>query len=360
MPAPTPHDEEALCAHDTKASQASAAEPTRLPMLAPRATDAFDAALEAHGVAPLVRADVGTLQLNVGKLCNMACHHCHVEAGPHRTEIMPREVAEQVLRVLDANAGIEHVDLTGGAPELNPSFRFLVAEARRRGRSVIDRCNLSVLFEAGQEDLAAFLAEHQVHVVASLPCYGPANVDKQRGKGAFDKSIEALVALNALGYGQPGSPLTLDLVYNPLGAFLPPAQAPLEATYKAELAERFAITFDRLLTITNMPISRFAHALARDGQGEAYMSLLVNHFNPATVEGLMCRSLVSVGWDGELFDCDFNQMLELPLGAEGERLPRTIWDLTDLRALRGARVRTGAHCFGCTAGAGSSCSGAVT
>jgi radical SAM/Cys-rich protein len=260
------------------------------------------------------------------------------------------------VALLECNPAIGLLDVTGGAPELAPCFRRLVSAAGRLGRRVIDRCNLTVLFEPGQEDLAAFLAAEQVDVVASLPCYGPENVDAQRGPGVFEKSIRALQTLNALGYGRPGSPLRLDLVYNPVGAYLPPPQARLEADYRAQLGQRFGVTFDRLLTITNMPISRFATQLARTGEAARYMALLVNHFNPATVGGLMCRSLVSVGYDGQLYDCDFNQMLELPLGAPRAR---TVWDVDDLAALDGAPVATGAHCFGCTAGAGSSCGGTL-
>lgn len=319
----------------------------------------FDGALRGSGAGLLRRSRVATLQVNVGKLCNMACHHCHVEAGPKRAEIMSREVAARVVEVLAANPGIETVDLTGGAPELNPSFRWLVSEARKLGRRVIDRCNLTVLFEPGMADLASFLAEHQVEVVASLPCYQRENVEQQRGSGAFDKSVEALRVLNALGYGRPGSGLVLDLVYNPVGASLPPAQGGLEAAYKRELEHLFGITFDRLLTITNMPIKRFAHLLERTGQYAAYMSLLSHHFNAATVPGLMCRTLLSVGWDGRLYDCDFNQMLELPLGADRDERVQTIWEFKSLDALEGTPVRTEDHCYGCTAGAGSSCGGAL-
>lgn len=319
----------------------------------------FDDVLRESGTPQLVRGEVRTLQVNVGKLCNMACHHCHVEAGPRRTERMPREVAERVVELLAANPRVELLDLTGGAPELNESFRFLVTEARRLGRRVVDRCNLTILFEPGMEDLAGFLAANEVHVVASLPCYQAGNVDAQRGRGAFDRSILALRKLNALGYGRPGSALRLDLVYNPTGASLPPAQARLEARYREELGRLFAIEFHRLLTITNMPIKRFAWLLERTGELDRYMSLLVNHFNPVTVPELMCRSLLSVGWDGRLFDCDFNQMLELELGAAAAAGPRTVWDVTSLDGLTGRRVATGSQCFGCTAGAGSSCSGAI-
>ncbi len=325
----------------------------------PAGRPSFDASLRAAGAGVLRRGPVTTLQVNVGKLCNMACHHCHVEAGPKRTEIMSRAVAARVVELLADNPGIELVDLTGGAPELNPSFRWLVSEARRLGRRVIDRCNLTVLFEPGMEELPGFLAEQRVEVVASLPCYQRDNVETQRGMGAFGKSVEALRLLNGLGYGRPGSGLVLDLVYNPIGPSLPPPQASLEAAYRRELGELFGIEFSRLLTITNMPIKRFAHLLERTGQHEAYMSLLVNHFNAATVPGLMCRSLLSVGWDGRLYDCDFNQMLELPLGADAGRPARTLWALGPLASLEGARVATGDHCYGCTAGAGSSCGGAL-
>ena len=315
----------------------------------------FAGAIHAHGAALLSRSAVTTVQVNVGKRCNMACLHCHVEAGPGRPEMMDRLVAERVIELVAKAPTVEVFDLTGGAPELNPNFRWLVQKARSLGCRVIDRCNLTVLFEPNQKDLPEFLASHQVQVVASLPCYGPENVEKQRGRGAFDKSIRALHRLNALGYGQPSSPLKLSLVYNPVGPSLPPAQAPLEAAYRQELSSQFGIVFNDLLTITNMPINRFAHALERDGRLEEYMTLLVNSFNPSTVTGLMCRSLLSVGWDGKLFDCDFNQMLELPLGAGA----RTVWDLADLADLAEAPVATESHCFGCTAGHGSSCSGAL-
>src|SRR5262245_21737099 len=316
----------------------------------------FGATLLAHAVGPLRRTSIATLQVNVGKHCNQACHHCHVDAGPKRTEVMSDATAARVLEVLARNPRIGLLDVTGGAPELGPCFREMVRSARRLDRRVIDRCNLTVLLEPGQEDLALFLAAQRVEVVASLPCYSAENVDAQRGAGVFEKSIAALRTLNALGYGRPESPLRLDLVYNPVGAFLPPPQERLESDYRAQLGERFGITFHRLLTITNMPISRFADQLARTGEAERYMGLLVNRVNPATVPGLMCRDLVSVGYDGRLYDCDFNQMLELPIGA-----PRasTIWDVDDLAALDGAAVATGPHCFGCTAGAGSSCGGTI-
>jgi radical SAM/Cys-rich protein len=315
----------------------------------------FERALRAAGTDRLRRAGVSTLQVNVGKRCDLACHHCHVEAGPRRPEAMDARTADRLLWLLDRNPSVARLDLTGGAPELNAEFRRLVKGARDLGREVVDRCNLTVFYQPGQEDTPEFLATHGVRIVASLPCYTKENVDQQRGRHVFDRSIEALGRLNELGYGRPGSTLALDLVYNPLGASLPPDQSQLEARYRAELARLFGITFDALVTITNMPIARFAHRLERDGEHAAYMALLVNHFNPQTVSALMCRRLLSVGWDGRLFDCDFNQMLELPLG--GRR--RTVWDVDDLGVLEDEAVATAPHCFGCTAGAGSSCGGAL-
>lgn len=322
-------------------------------------SSSFDGVLRAHDAAPLTRGRITTLQVNVGKLCNLACQHCHVEAGPKRTEIMASATAERVIALLDASPGITTLDLTGGAPELNPSFRTLVQEARRRGRHIIDRCNLTVLFEPGMDDLAKFLADQQVHVIASLPCYSESNVDAQRGRGTFERSVAALRRLNELGYGTAGCGLELDLVYNPLGASLPPAQAPLEARYKLELRASFGIEFNNLLTITNMPLARFAHALERDGRFDEYMSVLANHFNPLTLPGLMCRSLVSVGYDGRLYDCDFHQMAEVALGASAGTGARTIFEIDSLDVFTGHDIATTSHCFGCTAGSGSSCGGAL-
>src|SRR6185312_4607019 len=315
----------------------------------------FAATLLAHGLRPLRRDLVITLQINLGKLCNQACQHCHVEAGPKRTESMSEEVAERVLELLSASPTIRTIDITGGAPELNPNFHRLVTRSRELGRDVIDRCNLTVLFEPGLESLAEFLAKHWVEITASLPCYTAGNVDAQRGRGVFDKSIRALQQLNKLGYGMPGSALKLNLVYNPLDASLPPDQSRLEADYKQQLREHFSIEFHRLFTLTNMPIKRFADFLNRSGKHTDYMKLLIEHFNRATVSGLMCRSLVSVGWDGALYDCDFNQMLEI--GVDGIRV--TIWDLESFSQLPGRHIATASHCFGCTAGAGSSCGGAL-
>ena len=327
---------------------------TLLPILNRVPTADFQDTLWQHGLGELRRREVTTLQINVGKLCNQSCHHCHVEAGPKRTEIMPASVAARIMKLLAATPSIHTVDITGGAPELNANFRWLVSESRRMGKQVIDRCNLTVFFEPGQETLTGFLAENQVEITASLPCYTERNVDQQRGKGAFEKSIRALRLLNAMGYGGKSSGLTLNLVYNPLGASLPPPQEQLEADYKKQLRENFGIEFDRLFTITNMPIKRFAEFLLRDGKQEAYMALLTNHFNPATVEGLMCRALVSIGWDGRIYDCDFNQMLDLetPSG-------KSIWVIESFAELSNSRIATDGHCFGCTAGAGSSCGGSL-
>ena len=313
----------------------------------------FDAKLAAHGMGLRSRA-VETLQVNVGKLCNQACKHCHVDAGPRRTEIMSRETAEQVVAAL-RKFRFQTLDITGGAPELNPSFRFLVAEARALGTHVMVRHNLTVMFEPGQFDLPEFFRAHKVEVVSSLPYFLEQQTDAQRGRGVFEKSIAALRRLNEAGYGIEGSGLVLNLVYNPVGAFLPPAQGSIEADFKRELKSRHNVSFDRLYTITNMPIKRFLDYLRRSGNEERYMRKLVEAFNPAAVEELMCRSLVSVDWTGKLYDCDFNQMLELGVAPE---LPQTISDF-DAEKLAGRRIVTGAHCFGCTAGAGSSCGGAV-
>jgi len=314
----------------------------------------FDAMLASHGIRALSRRPPTTLQVNVGKLCNQACHHCHVDAGPRRTERMTRATAERVIEVLAASRRVSALDITGGAPELNPNFAMLVERARSLGRKVIVRCNLTVTLEPGMEWLVEFYRRSTVELVCSLPCYTAENTDRQRGAGVFEKSIAALRQLNAAGFGR--GELRLDLVYNPIGASIPPAQAELEAEYRDELSRNFGIVFDRLLTITNMPIARFANQLRAAGNHSAYMSLLVNHFNPATVDALMCRGLVSVGWNGRLYDCDFNQMLEIPLGGSAAS---TIWDVDDVCELAGARIATGSHCFGCTAGAGSSCGGAI-
>ena len=306
----------------------------------------------------LHRLAIDTVQINVGKLCNQACLHCHVEAGPKRTEIMDRHTAELTLDFIRA-AAPQTVDITGGAPELNPSFRWLVEQNRSEGRHVIDRCNLTILFESGQEDLPQFLADQRVEIVASLPCYSEGNVTKQRGQGVYDKSIEALRCLNRIGYGTDDSGLVLNLVYNPVGAYLPPPQATLEIDYKRELGDNFGITFNHLYTITNMPIARFAHALRRDNRAEVYMELLASAFNPATLDGLMCRRQVSISWDGYLYDCDFNQMLDMKVGSGkpfrlGEKPSAELVRLLERRA-----ILVDSHCYGCTAGAGSSCGGTL-
>ena len=315
----------------------------------------FDDCLTRSGHADLRAERISTLQVNVGKFCNQTCRHCHVDAGPHRiAEQMTHETARQVVDVLARHPSIETLDITGGAPELNPEFRYLVREAATLKRHVIDRCNLTVLFQDGQRELPQFLAAHRVHVIASLPCYSEENVDRQRGKGVFASSIAALKALNALGYGAENSGLTLDLVFNPQGPSLPPPQAALAADYKRELA-KLGVRFNSLLTITNMAIARFKLDLEHSGKLGKYVELLESKFNPASVDDVMCRTLISVSWDGRLFDCDFNQMLELPLA---EKSSAHIRDF-DLAALQQRKIRTAEHCLGCTAGAGSSCSGAL-
>ena len=318
--------------------------------------DSFDQTMVTHGFKQLTPTTITTLQVNVGKLCNQTCHHCHVDAGPQRTEVMTLETIESVLSTLRRYPQISTVDITGGAPEMNPHFEYFVSECRTLDRKVIDRCNLTVFFMKGKSQLPQFLAEHQVEIIASLPCYLEANVDEQRGKGVFDRSIAALQQLNALGYGVEGSNLLLSLVYNPLGPTLPPSQLELEDDYKRELSTRFGISFNSLFTITNMPIRRFLEDLKAKGQTDQYFELLMNSFNPSSVNGLMCRSLVSVGWDGKLYDCDFNQMLDLTVQPPSHQ---TIANF-DLAMLENRPIVTGFHCYGCTAGAGSSCGGALT
>jgi radical SAM/Cys-rich protein len=315
----------------------------------------FESALTAAGHQPLTRITARVLQMNLGKRCNQACHHCHVDAGPDRTEVMPDEVVDAVLAVL-ARSAIPTLDITGGAPELHPRFRDIVAAARAMGRQVMDRCNLTITTLPNYADLPEFLAEHGVEVVASLPSYAASQTDRQRGEGVFDASLRALRHFNALGYGRPGSGLVLNLVTNPVGAFLPANQAALERDWTRELKRRYDITFNRLFTITNMPISRYLEWLEHSGNVAGYMEKLVQAFNPATVDALMCRDTISVGWDGRLFDCDFNQMLDLPVDRRG---PQTITDLLSAPALLSHPVVTGPHCFGCTAGAGSSCGGST-
>jgi len=310
--------------------------------------------LQAAGFPALHRGKLDTLQVNLGYQCNQSCLHCHVNAGPNRKEMMGEETLELILRILEARQ-IGTLDLTGGAPELHRKFRDLVGKATAQGVRVIDRCNLTIMFEQGQDDLAEFLASRKVEVVASLPCYLSDNVDKQRGEGAFDKSIAALLQLNALGYGREGSGLTLNLVYNPQGPSLPPDQVALQAAYKRELFERYGIVFNQLFVITNMPIQRFGSTLISRGQFNDYMLLLKESFSAANAVNVMCRNLVSVDWQGYLYDCDFNQQLGLALPGEGRPHLRDLLQ-TDLQ---GNLIRVADHCHGCTAGQGSSCGGAL-
>ncbi len=306
---------------------------------------------------PLRRGALDTLQVNLGYLCNQQCLHCHVAAGPGRTELMSRETVDQVIGFLGASS-ITTLDLTGGAPEMNPHFRDLVRAARECGIRVIDRCNLTILLEPGFEDLAGFLAGQSVEITASLPCYLEDNVDQQRGKGVHARSIEALRRLNALGYGREGSGRVLNLVYNPLGPSLPPAQGPLEAAYKTELASRYGIVFDRLYALANMPIQRFGSTLISRGTFDGYLDLLRNAHRPDNLDSVMCRSLLSVDWQGYLYDCDFNQMLGLGLPL----VPGRRTHLADLAGLElgGRPIEVRNHCYGCTAGQGSSCGGSLS
>jgi len=318
-----------------------------------RAVVDFDEKLRRHGLE-LRAATLDTLQVNVGKLCNQMCKHCHVDAGPKRTEIMTPETVNQVIDAI-RQFRIPTVDITGGAPELNPSFRYLVRAARALGSQVMVRHNLTVMFQPSQTDLPEFFRQHQVEVVSSLPYFLEQQTDAQRGHGVFQKSIIALRRLNAAGYGIENGGPVLNLVYNPVGAFLPPPQKSIEADFRRELMERYGISFNQLFTITNMPIKRFLDYLRRSGNEERYMRKLVEAFNPATVDSLMCRNLVSVDWTGRLYDCDFNQMLGLGVAPE---VPQTIADFNPEKFAR-RRIMTGRHCFGCTAGAGSSCGGAI-
>ncbi|MBF0443992.1 MAG: arsenosugar biosynthesis radical SAM protein ArsS [Magnetococcales bacterium] len=314
-----------------------------------------------HSVSPsgfpfVSRGNLETLQANLGYRCNQTCSHCHVDAGPKRTEMMDKTTVNWLLRCIETH-NIQALDLTGGAPEMNDNFRDLVVAARKLGVRVIDRCNLSILLQPDQKDLAEFLAREQVDVVASLPCYQKENVDQQRGKGVFDLSIAGLRKLNALGYGQPGSKLSLNLVYNPAGATLPPSQESLEVVYKKQLGNDYDIEFNQLFVMVNMPIRRFESRMAAKGQLIEYKNLLKNSFSPENLDGLMCRSLVSVDWRGYVYDCDFNQMLNMPLkNADNERLHISELITMDLC---GNAIHVDGHCFGCTAGQGSSCQGAL-
>jgi len=315
---------------------------------------AFEEKMATIGLYPLHATGITVLQINVGKLCNQTCAHCHVDAGPDRREIMSQHTAEACMASL-AKTSIPTVDITGGAPELTPVFRYLVEESKKLGRHVIDRCNLTVLLLAAQADLAEFLARHQVEVIASLPYFRASQTDAQRGDGVFEKSIAAIRKLNDLGYGKPGTGLLLNLVYNPVGAFLPPKQQAIEQQFKRALEREHGVVFNSLFTITNMPISRFLDFLMASGNYEGYMERLLNAFNPTAATGVMCRNTLSVGWEGTLYDCDFNQMLEMPVD---HGAPRHIRDF-DPAQLHTRRIVTANHCYGCTAGAGSSCGGST-
>jgi radical SAM/Cys-rich protein len=313
----------------------------------------FDAALSRTGLHPLCATGIEIFQMNLGKKCNQTCRHCHVDAGPDRREVMPDEVVDACLAAL-ASTTIPTVDITGGAPELHPRFRDIVARVGALGRHTIDRCNLTILLQPAYEDLPEFLAAHRVEIVASLPSLNGRQTDAQRGEGVLERSIQALKRLNRIGYGTTPE-LRLSLMTNPVGAFFPADQRALEADWKRELRRRHGIEFDHLYTITNMPISRFLEYLVDSGNLESYMQRLVQAYNPAAASGVMCRTTLSIGWDGTLYDCDFNQMLDLPLD---HGVPRTIFDF-DAAPLAARRIEVGPHCYGCTAGAGSSCGGAT-
>ena len=315
----------------------------------------FDDAAASAGYLPLRAAGISILQINVGKRCNQTCAHCHVDAGPDRKEVMPRDVLDACLDFL-ARTDIPTLDITGGAPEMHPQFREIVERATALGRHVIDRCNLTITRLPNYSYLPEFLAGHSVEIIASLPSYALKQTDTQRGDGVFEDSIAALQQLNSLGYGKEGTGLSLNLVTNPVGAFLPANQQSLEKDWKRQLKRRYSIDFNNLYTITNMPISRYLDFLMRSGNLEAYMDKLVAAFNPATVDGVMCRTTLSVGWDGRLYDCDFNQMLDMTVVPTS---PQTIFDAT-IEGLHERAIMVGQHCYGCTAGAGSSCGGTTT
>ncbi len=315
----------------------------------------FQQKLELTGLYPLKPTAPEVFQINVGKMCNQVCKHCHVDAGPDRKEIMTRKTMLQCLDVLRENPSFKTVDLTGGAPELNPDFRWFVQEIKLLGRHIIVRCNLTIILANKKfYDLPHFYKQHNIEVVSSLPFYSKERTDRQRGDGVFEDSIKALAMLNAVGYGVPGSGLILNLVYNPAGAFLPPAQASLEADYKRSLFTDFGITFNNLFAITNLPISRFLDYLLASGNYETYMEKLIHAYNPAAASNVMCRNTISVGWDGFLYDCDFNQMLDLKIDSRSNHLTNF-----DFNALKQRDIVINQHCYGCTAGAGSSCGGAV-
>jgi radical SAM/Cys-rich protein len=320
-------------------------------------TNRFAQRLADYSIA-LRRGRPEILQVNMGKLCNLTCVHCHVNAGPKRKEIMSRETIDRIIHWL-AKSEIPTVDLTGGAPEMVPDFRYFIEQVKslQPHRHIIDRCNLTILLERGYEHLAEFLATNKVEIIASMPCYTPENVNAQRGEGVFEGSIAALQLLNSVGYGiDPDLPL--HLVYNPVGTFLPPSQVELEADYERELRKQFGIVFNKLYTLTNLPIGRFASYLRHNNKLEDYMELLINAFNPATIDGLMCRDTISVGWRGEVYDCDFNQQLGMQWSSNWESKALFLWEI-DPDSLEGREIMTGDHCFGCTAGAGSTCGGAI-
>ena len=317
----------------------------------------FARTLAEHSVS-LRRAQPEILQVNVGKLCNLICVHCHVNAGPKRKEIMSRETFDRIIDWF-GKTDIPTIDLTGGAPEMIPDFCYFIEQVKslQPTRHVIDRCNLTILLERGYEDLAPFLARNKVEIIASMPCYSPENVNAQRGEGVFEGSIAALQLLNSLGYGiDPDLPL--HLVYNPVGEFLPPSQAGLEINYKRELKKHFGVVFNNLYTLANLPIGRFASYLRHNNRLDEYMELLIEAFNPATIDGLMCRNTISVGWRGEVYDCDFNQQLGMQWSSNPDQSGLFLWDI-DPDSLEGREIMTGDHCFGCTAGAGSTCGGAI-
>ncbi len=315
--------------------------------------NAFENRIAELGFSGLYSDRATTLQVNMGKVCNQACKHCHVDAGPNRTESMNRETIDQVIHALHA-FHFETLDITGGAPELNPYFRLLATEAVQMGMHVMVRHNFTVQFTPGCEDLPQFFSSLGMEVIASLPYFLQQQTDAQRGRGVFAQSLQAMRRLNEAGYGQEDTNLLLNLVYNPAGAFFPPAQEALEQEFKRELLQRYQLKFNHLYTLTNMPISRFLHWLQQSGNEARYLKKLKQSFNPAALPGLMCRSTLNVGWDGKLYDCDFNQMLELPAGGETMRLEHLTEEM-----LQGRRIATGEHCFGCTAGCGSSCGGAI-
>jgi len=320
------------------------------------ATTPFQRKLAESDLFPLKPFQVEIFQINIGKMCNQVCAHCHVDAGPDRKEIMTLQTMEQCLTVLQNNECLETIDLTGGAPEMNPNFRWFVEEIKKLNRHVMVRCNLTIILANKKyHDLPQFYKQHGIEIVASLPFYTKDRTDRQRGGGVFESSIKALQMLNEIGYGVDNSGLILNLVYNPAGAFFPPSQASLEAEYKKALMADYNIVFNNLFAITNLPVSRFLDYLIKSGNYETYMEKLVNAYNPVAAANVMCRNTISIGWDGYLYDCDFNQMLELKVNGRTTHIANF-----DIEALNNREIITGQHCYGCTAGSGSSCSGAVT